>query len=237
MQAVFVCILPMRNWNYDPWTSHAFILFAFVFYLWGIETTQPENRKQLFHLFVFYLWGIETDRAGGVNRRLYAFVFYLWGIETLVFRGWLQRIHPFVFYLWGIETTTSNKQPIDTSNVCILPMRNWNQPASLSVSKPWLAFVFYLWGIETRSQASIKPRWLVCILPMRNWNICCLKASRKLSRSFVFYLWGIETQSQPGTPPGRRPRLYFTYEELKQVSYLPKILPYPVCILPMRNWN
>ena len=97
--------VPMRNWNLLS-TDVIFSRFAFLAYLWGIETPswQPQMPEQCIvfsvpmrnwnvitlgkyilwgGLFLAYLWGIETAEKIDYGRGLNSwFLAYLWGIET-----------------------------------------------------------------------------------------------------------------------------------------------------------
>ena len=190
-----VCILPMRNWNFQAVLLTDFGL-TFVFYLWGIETI-AWPAVDLAICFRLYFTYEELKRWRGVAGLLLSagslyFTYeelkpvcsvdqyspspglYFTYEELKLDRGIkpASKSTEFVFYLWGIETRKFTE-------------RLWNR---------W-PFVFYLWGIET---------------PLDHERML-------LSFMFVFYLWGIETHCVPvyGRP---YVRLYFTYEELKRGS-------------------
>ena len=121
---------------------------TFVSYLWGIETAHmPRWCVQYPRLYLTYEglkppnphrisffrpvcilpmrdWNVFSPMTAYCS---FLFVSYLWGIET----GFLQGLYchfcfVFVSYLWGIETRKATAESIERSEVCILPMRDWN---------------------------------------------------------------------------------------------------------------
>ena len=140
----------MRNWN-PAIGYHLPRLAIFLYYLWGIETTNF-NSTNINNICLFILpmrnWNYNTVHAlfpsigflfilpmRNWNQFLlfrYAvkqtnFLYYLWGIET--WHGviyYLTTVYHFLYYLWGIETC--------------FQILFWNL---------FLIFLYYLWGIET----------------------------------------------------------------------------------------
>ena len=122
-----VCILPLRDWNFETLDVLSSQGDTFVSYLWGIETKKQHGRSRAKNLFVSYLWGIETFRRIPLPAfQCRRFVSYLWGIET-------SFPHFFRFHWRSLYLTFEGLKPAWyllsvkwPNDVCILPLRDWN---------------------------------------------------------------------------------------------------------------
>ena len=106
--------------NHLYWGMGVASLFAFLLYLWGIETRYKQLYLHLEHRFLLYLWGIETLIYNRKSMLKLRFLLYLWGIET-AFLKYFSKKSVLVF---------------------TLPMRNWNAPAPEPAPAPAPGFYF-----------------------------------------------------------------------------------------------
>ena len=210
--SAFVWIVPMRNWNHVQRCRHD-ANTSFESYLWGIETTWTGTISSTSSGFESYLWGIETIIASMPSRLSEKFESYLWGIETGLqhCRLWrYQRLNRTYEELKQEQKTESDA----TSNVWIVPMRNWNLQTWFDNSHTDDPFESYLWGIETFQIHPYLPagEW-VWIVPMRNWNSV---SPEKVEYTFPVWIvpmrnWNFRTV----TPERVQSGLNRTYDELK----------------------
>ena len=165
------------------------------------------------------------------------FVSYLWGIETPTEIVTPEEGDEFVSYLWGIETALAKKDWKKAYEVCILPMRDWNQEQLQQRDQQLEVCILPMRDWNRNTSRAIICSASVCILPMRDWNFhgvrivlrsyCCLYLTyegSKLALSKKFFKLFIRVCILPmrdrnlmgtGGMPTVRKSLYLTYEGLK----------------------
>ena len=234
----FVCILPMRDWNFVAWvgTKGGWL---FVSYLWGIETGKKQWPAAFSGWFVSYLWGIETYIFFPVRSpqsRVCILPMRDWNFLSQLLSSF--HVSPFVSYLWGIETNEKSMIFICQWSVCILPMRDWNFSfLSLFLATKNRLYLTYE-GLKPLHSPGCSWRGSGLYLTYEGLKHAQFHRVFALVPSFVSYLWRIETV---------HPSEYLRTETTSFVSYLWGIETpihglYPakvlhVCILPMRDWN
>ena len=124
---VRVLILPMRDWN---------------------DKLDCLRRLVIYFVLILPMRDWNTIRPRANRRRKYSFDLTYEGLKYSSSLRLCQNIEPFWSYLWGIEIKNRWFWTNCSTEVLILPMRDWNYQCSHVTS----------------------PHHFVLILPMRDWN-------------------------------------------------------------------
>jgi len=120
-----VLTVPMRNGNSSSISSEKRQDFAFLPYLWGMETLYDRLSPMHQIRFLPYLWGMETSlkRVDIVLRERSYRTYEEWKLCDLTNRN---TDFEFLPYLWGMETFIQYFFADDVIKVLTVPMRNGN---------------------------------------------------------------------------------------------------------------
>jgi len=214
---LFVCILPLRDWNiFSPEsTDPKFHVCILPLRDWNSRVLSIFWSRTIVCILPLRDWNF--GGAGFGNRNAWSLYLTFEGLK-LVVQTAQQMINHACLYLTfeGLKLCRAVALHPERFAVCILPLRDWNNLDGMQYLND-LYEGLYLTFEGLKLHMVISP---ITTMPR-----------------FVSYLWGIETRSKSHRWPIIS-CLYLTFEGLKHKTVM--VFPLTgvlVCILPLRDWN